>query len=91
MRTAIVETSASLVKSQWRAVTAWAEFHALGFDEVIPVSAEHKRGLVDLSIAIAVSECQGNLVHEVHAKDPVMPGLVPEVIDIGLSCCPLAA
>ncbi len=30
-----------------------AEFHALGFSEVLPVSAEHRRGLVDLEIAIA--------------------------------------
>jgi len=29
------------------------EFHALGFAEVIPTSAEHRRGLVDLEIAIA--------------------------------------
>ena len=30
-----------------------AEFHALGFPEVLPVSAEHRRGLADLEIAIA--------------------------------------
>ncbi len=30
-----------------------AEFHLLGFDEVLPVSAEHRRGLADLEIAIA--------------------------------------
>jgi len=30
-----------------------AEFHALGFPEIIPTSAEHKRGLVDLELAIA--------------------------------------
>jgi GTP-binding protein len=30
-----------------------SEFHALGFDPVIPVSAEHRRGLVDLELAIA--------------------------------------
>lgn len=29
------------------------EFHALGFSELIPVSAEHRRGLADLEIAIA--------------------------------------
>lgn len=29
-----------------------AEFHALGFPEIIPTSAEHKRGLVDLELAI---------------------------------------
>jgi GTP-binding protein len=29
------------------------EFHALGFPEVIPTSAEHRRGLVDLEVAIA--------------------------------------
>ncbi len=29
------------------------EFHALGFPEVLPVSAEHRRGLADLEIAIA--------------------------------------
>jgi GTP-binding protein len=33
--------------------TAWAEFHALGFEDVIPVSAEHRRGIVDLEITIA--------------------------------------
>ncbi len=32
---------------------ASAEFYALGFDEVIPVSAEHNRGLRDLEISIA--------------------------------------
>jgi GTP-binding protein len=32
---------------------AAAEFHALGFSELIPVSAEHKLGLVDLELAIA--------------------------------------
>ncbi len=32
---------------------AAAEFHALGFPEIIPTSAEHKRGLVDLELAIA--------------------------------------
>lgn len=32
---------------------AAGEFHALGFDELIPVSAEHKLGMVDLEIAIA--------------------------------------
>ncbi len=32
---------------------ASAEFHALGFPEVLPVSAEHRRGLVDLELAIA--------------------------------------
>ncbi len=31
----------------------YAEFHALGFSEVIPVSAEHRRNFVDLEIAIA--------------------------------------
>ena len=31
----------------------YAEFHALGFSEVIPVSAEHRRNIVDLEIAIA--------------------------------------
>ena len=31
---------------------AAAEFHALGFPEVVPVSAEHKRGLVDLELLI---------------------------------------
>jgi GTP-binding protein len=30
-----------------------AEFHALGFEELIPVSAEHKLGIADLEIAIA--------------------------------------
>jgi GTPase len=29
------------------------EFHALGFDEIIPVSAEHRRGMRDLEISIA--------------------------------------
>jgi GTP-binding protein len=29
------------------------EFHALGFSEVIPTSAEHRRGLGDLEVAIA--------------------------------------
>ncbi len=29
------------------------EFHALGFDEVLPVPAEHRRGIPDLEIAIA--------------------------------------
>ncbi len=29
-----------------------AEFHALGFPEIIPTSAEHKRGLIDLELAI---------------------------------------
>jgi GTP-binding protein len=33
--------------------SAWAEFHELGFSEVIPVSAEHRRGMADLEIAIA--------------------------------------
>ena len=33
--------------------TAWGEFHELGFPEVIPTSAEHRRGIVDLEIAIA--------------------------------------
>ena len=33
--------------------TAWAEFHALGFSELIPVSAEHNRGMADLAVAIA--------------------------------------
>ena len=33
--------------------TAWAEFHELGFAEVIPTSAEHRRGIVDLEVAIA--------------------------------------
>jgi len=32
---------------------ASGEFHGLGFDEVLPVSAEHNRGLRDLEIAIA--------------------------------------
>ncbi len=32
---------------------ASAEFHALGFPEVLPVSAEHRRGLADLELAIA--------------------------------------
>ncbi len=32
---------------------ASAEFHAFGFPEVLPVSAEHRRGLVDLELAIA--------------------------------------
>lgn len=32
---------------------AAAEFHALGFSEMIPVSAEHKLGLADLELAIA--------------------------------------
>ena len=32
---------------------ASGEFHALGFDELIPVSAEHRRGMRDLEIAIA--------------------------------------
>ena len=31
----------------------WQEFHALGFDEVLPVSAEHRRGIVDLAMSIA--------------------------------------
>lgn len=31
----------------------WQEFHGLGFEEVIPVSAEHRRGLADLAISIA--------------------------------------
>ncbi len=30
-----------------------AEFHALGFPEVLPVSAEHRRGMADLELAIA--------------------------------------
>jgi GTP-binding protein len=30
-----------------------AEFHVLGFPEVLPVSAEHRRGFADLEIAIA--------------------------------------
>ncbi len=30
-----------------------SDFHALGFLEVVPVSAEHRRGLVDLELAIA--------------------------------------
>jgi GTP-binding protein len=30
-----------------------AEFHALGFPRVVSVSAEHRRGLVDLEVAIA--------------------------------------
>ncbi|MCP4007227.1 MAG: ribosome biogenesis GTPase Der [bacterium] len=30
-----------------------SEFHALGFDAVIPTSAEHRRGMVDLEITIA--------------------------------------
>ena len=29
-----------------------AKFHALGFAEIIPTSAEHKRGLIDLELAI---------------------------------------
>ncbi|MFQ5696758.1 MAG: ribosome biogenesis GTPase Der [Myxococcota bacterium] len=29
------------------------EFHALGFETVVPVSAEHRRGIVDLEIEIA--------------------------------------
>ena len=33
--------------------TAAQEFHALGFAEVIPTSAEHRRGLADLEVAIA--------------------------------------
>ncbi len=32
---------------------ASAEFHALGFPEVLPVSAEHRRGFADLELAIA--------------------------------------
>ncbi len=32
---------------------ASGEFHALGFPEVLPVSAEHRRGLADLELAIA--------------------------------------
>lgn len=32
---------------------ASAEFHALGFGEVLPVSAEHRRGIADLELAIA--------------------------------------
>ncbi len=32
---------------------ASGEFHALGFPEVIPISAEHRRGIVDLEITIA--------------------------------------
>jgi GTP-binding protein len=32
---------------------AAGEFHALGFPELIPVSAEHRRGLADLELAIA--------------------------------------
>ncbi len=32
---------------------AAAEFHGLGFDEVLPVSAEHRRGFADLELAIA--------------------------------------
>ena len=32
---------------------ASAEFHALGFPEVLPVSAEHRRGMADLELAIA--------------------------------------
>ncbi len=33
--------------------SASGEFHALGFEEVIPTSAEHRRGLVDLEVSIA--------------------------------------
>ncbi|NRA02968.1 MAG: ribosome biogenesis GTPase Der [Myxococcales bacterium] len=32
---------------------AAGEFHKLGFEEVIPVSGEHRRGIVDLEVAIA--------------------------------------
>jgi GTP-binding protein len=32
---------------------AWAEFLALGFAEVIPVSAEHARGIADLEVTVA--------------------------------------
>ena len=33
--------------------TAYGEFHELGFAEVLPTSAEHRRGMRDLEIAIA--------------------------------------
>lgn len=33
--------------------SAWAEFHELGFPELLPVSAEHRRGIADLEIALA--------------------------------------
>jgi GTP-binding protein len=36
-----------------RADALAGEFHALGFPEVIPTSAEHRRGVVDLEVAIA--------------------------------------
>jgi GTP-binding protein len=32
--------------------SASSEFHALGFDEVVPVSAEHRRGIGDLEVTI---------------------------------------
>jgi GTP-binding protein len=36
-----------------RAEALAGEFHALGFDELLPVSAEHRRGMRDVEIAIA--------------------------------------
>jgi GTP-binding protein len=48
---------------------AAGEFHTLGFDDVVPVSAEHRRGITDLEIALAA---------KIPAPPEVAPGLEEE-------------
>jgi GTP-binding protein len=50
---------------------AAAEFHALGIGEVVPVSAEHRRGIVDLELAI-VARLPGPSEAGVEPRDPAV-------------------
>ncbi len=57
---------------------AAGEFHALGFPEVVPVSAEHRRGFADLELSIAA-----NLPAPAEETEPAAPDTALRVAVVG--------